>query len=229
MDDFSSHRRAMAESAADESEISERHFRKGGPQAQDETDEEKQKREERERKKQEVRERLMAQSAVKKAKKGFLTPERKKKLRKLLMLKAAEDLKQQQLMKEEERRRILQDRILPLPDIDSMDEGDLVSLAEKFQDRIAEVEETKYDLESAVRQKDFEINELSIAVNDLRGKFVKPALKKVSVSDNKFAKMAAQTKKTTDANFRDKLKQVDSKKFTLDDVKEEEKAEWAKK
>lgn len=31
----------------------------------------------------------------------------------------------------------------------------------------------------------FQINELTIAVNDLRGKFVKPMLKKVSKYDNK--------------------------------------------
>ncbi|PIO53030.1 hypothetical protein TELCIR_25654, partial [Teladorsagia circumcincta] len=37
---------------------------------------------ERERKKEEVRKRLMEASRAKKAKKGFLTPERKKKLRK---------------------------------------------------------------------------------------------------------------------------------------------------
>ncbi|PIO61253.1 hypothetical protein TELCIR_17231, partial [Teladorsagia circumcincta] len=73
---------------------------------------------ERERKKEEVRKRLMEASRAKKAKKGFLTPERKKKLRKLLMMKAAEDLKQQQMLKEQERQRILQERIIPLPDLD---------------------------------------------------------------------------------------------------------------
>lgn len=77
---------------------------------------------------------------MKKAKKGFLTPERKKKLRvnyltlyifsflnyyiqKLLMLKAAEDLKQQQMIKEQERQRILAERIIPLPDLESSSDG----------------------------------------------------------------------------------------------------------
>ena len=39
-------------------------------------------------------------------------------MQKLLMMKAAEDLKQQQLLKEQERQRILQERIIPLPDLD---------------------------------------------------------------------------------------------------------------
>lgn len=38
------------------------------------------------------------------------------------MMKAAEDLKQQQLLKEQERQRILQERIIPLPNVDSMDD-----------------------------------------------------------------------------------------------------------
>jgi hypothetical protein len=39
-----------------------------------------------------------------------------------------------------------------------------------FIDRIRRLESDKYDLNYIVRQKDFEINELTIAVNDLRGK-----------------------------------------------------------
>ena len=59
---------------------------------------------------------------MKNAKRGFLTPERKKKLRKLLMLKAAEDLKKQQQIKEQERARILHERILPMPDIEDIND-----------------------------------------------------------------------------------------------------------
>jgi hypothetical protein len=105
---------------------------------------------------------------MKKAKKGFLTPERKKKLRKLLMLKAAEDLKQQQMLREQERQRVLAERIIPLPDLDSS--GDLHGIGNEFKERIRELESEIYDLNYTVRQKDFEINELTIAVNDLRGK-----------------------------------------------------------
>lgn len=194
----------------------------GGPQG-DEGDDEARKREERERKKAEVRKRLEEAGRAKKAKKGFLTPERKKKLRKLLMMKAAEDLKQQQLLKEQERQRILNERIIPLPDVDSIDDqAKLEKLANEIYDRIKKVEEEKYDLEYSVRQKDFEINELTIAVNDLRGKFVKPTLKKVSKYDNKFAKM--QANKPKPADFRGGLKTV-KKEFNIDDLLGEKKPE----
>jgi len=204
----------------------------GGAQAargEDDDEEAKRKLEERERKKAEVRKRLEEAGRAKKAKKGFLTPERKKKLRKLLMMKAAEDLKQQQLLKEQERQRILQERIIPLPNVDSINnQTELEKIARQFHQRISELEDVKYDLEFLVRQKDLEINELTIQVNDLRGKFVKPTLKKVSKYDNKFKTI----KKPETANFRENLKVVKKDKFNIEDLKsdkKEEKPQWAGK
>jgi hypothetical protein len=195
--------------------------RYGGAQGDDDDEEAKRKMEERERKKAEVRKRLEEAGRAKKAKKGFLTPERKKKLRKLLMQKAAEDLKQQQLLKEQERQRILKERIIPLPDVETINnQAQLEELAKKFHAKIAELEDAKYDLEYNVRQKDFEINELTIQVNDLRGKFVKPTLKKVSKYDNKFAKMKqAELEEKKTVNFREGLRQVKTDKFGLDLLK----------
>uniref|UniRef100_A0A914YFB4 Uncharacterized protein n=1 Tax=Panagrolaimus superbus TaxID=310955 RepID=A0A914YFB4_9BILA len=64
----------------------EESIRYGGPMAandddEEEDDEDKRRNAERERKKAEVRKRLEEAGRMKKAKKGFLTPERKKKLR----------------------------------------------------------------------------------------------------------------------------------------------------
>lgn len=195
----------------------EEHIR-GGPQSDEDEVEAKRKMEERERKKAEVRKRLEEAGRAKKAKKGFLTPERKKKLRQLLMKKAAEDLKQQQLLKEQERQKILSQRIIALPDVDSIaDLKRLQDIASQFHAKIAELEDSKYDLEYNVRQKDFEINELTIQVNDLRGKFVKPTLKKVSKYDNKFAKLQKKPEQTI--NFRENLRQVKTDKFGLEQLK----------
>lgn len=198
-------------------------LRFGGAQADDE--EEERRRQERERKKAEVRARLEEAGRAKKAKKGFLTPERKKKLRKLLMMKAAEDLKQQQLLKEQERQRILSERIIPLPDVDNINDlGQLQKIAQEMWKRVGEVEDSKYDLEYQVRQKDFEINELTIAVNDLRGKFVKPTLKKVSKYDSKLSKQQTANKRQ---DFREGLKVIKKDTYSIDKLlkpKEEEAA-----
>jgi len=183
-------------------------------------DDEERKRQERERKKAEVRARLAEQGKKGKAKKGFLTPERKKKLRKLLTLKAAEEMKAQALKKEQERKATLEKRVAKLPDIDSIsDQGKLQQIAEELINKIKEVEAIKYDLDFVVRQKDHEINEMSIAVNDLRGKFVKPTLKKVSKYDNKFKKMQGAPKGGK-MDFAANLKQVKQDKYGLDKLKE---------
>jgi hypothetical protein len=219
------------EEAAPAPPAPEPEVRRGGPQGDD--DEADKKAAERERKKAEVRARLQEAGKAKKAKKGFLTPDRKKKLRKLLMAKAAEDLKQQQLMKEQERQRILQERIIPCPNVDTIsDKGQLESLIKQFHDRIIAIETEKYDLDLNVRSKDFEINELTIAVNDLRGKFVKPTLKKVSKYDNKFKKLqAANEEKKMD--FRSNLKNVKKDTFDINDLlgtkAKGEAADWAQK
>uniref|UniRef100_A0A915NT67 Uncharacterized protein n=1 Tax=Meloidogyne floridensis TaxID=298350 RepID=A0A915NT67_9BILA len=96
------------------------------------------------------------------------------------MMKAAEDLKKQQMLKEQERQSVLNERIVPLPELESSGEDELQRISKEFAESVIRLEREKYDLSYTVRQKDFEINELTIAVNDLRGKFVKPTLKKVS-------------------------------------------------
>ncbi|GMR60229.1 hypothetical protein PMAYCL1PPCAC_30424, partial [Pristionchus mayeri] len=167
-------------------------------------EEEAKKAAERERKKAEVRKRLEEAGRAKKAKKGFLTPERKKKLRKLLMMKATEDLKQKQRQLELERQRVLAERILPMPDLER---GNLNDIFEEFKKRVTALESDCYDINYLVRQKDFEINELTIAVNDLRGKFVKPTLKKVSKTEGKFSKLTKKAEPKVD--FRSGLKTVE--------------------
>uniref|UniRef100_A0A1I8A0M2 Troponin n=1 Tax=Steinernema glaseri TaxID=37863 RepID=A0A1I8A0M2_9BILA len=181
---------------------------------------------ERERKKAEVRKRLEEAGRAKKAKKGFLTPERKKKLRKLLLLKAAEDLKREQMLREQERQRTLHERIMPIPDLDALDEEEIKATAQQMIERVKQLESDCYDINYTVRQKDFEINELTIAVNDLRGKFVKPTLKKVSKTQGKFDKL--KKKEGGKVDFRSNLKTVDTNKFALEEEKGKEKADWAK-
>ncbi|CAK5009498.1 unnamed protein product [Meloidogyne enterolobii] len=86
------------------------------------------------------------------------------------MMKAAEDLKKQQMLKEQERQSVLNERIVPLPELESSGEDELQRISKEFAESVIRLEREKYDLSYTVRQKDFEINELTIAVNDLRGK-----------------------------------------------------------
>merc|ERR1712095_34567 len=165
------------------------------------------------KKKAEVRRRMEEQSKSKK-KKGFMTPERKKKLRLLLRKKAAEELKKEQERKAAERRKVIDERCGQPKDLDNASEDQLKQICKEYFDRMYMCESQKYDMEFEVRKRGFEINELNIAVNDLRGKFIKPTLKKVSKYENKFAKLQ---KKAAEFNFRNQLKTVKKKEFTMDE------------
>merc|ERR1712228_1152135 len=170
-------------------------------------------------KKAEVRARLEAEQSAKKQKKGFMTPERKKKLRLLLRKKAAEELKKEQERKAAERRKIIDERCGQPKNLDGANEEQLRAIIKAYWEHAAAVESDKYDIEMETIRKDYEINELNIQVNDLRGKFIKPTLKKVSKYENKFAKLQ---KKAAEFNFRNQLKTVKKKEFELEDDKKEE-------
>ncbi|XP_045121591.1 troponin I-like isoform X16 [Portunus trituberculatus] len=187
-------------------------------------EEAKRKQDEINKRKAEVRKRLEEQSA-KKSKKGFMTPERKKKLRLLLRKKAAEELKKEQERKAAERRKIIDQRCGQPKNLDGANEAELEKLCRDFHSRIERLEGDKWDLEHQIKMKDYQINELNIQVNDLRGKFIKPTLKKVSKYENKFAKLQ---KKAAEFNFRNQLKTVKKKEFELEDDKEKDKKPgWA--
>ncbi|XP_021912928.1 troponin I-like isoform X4 [Zootermopsis nevadensis] len=122
------------------------------------------------RKRAEVRKRLEETAKAKKAKKGFMTPERKKKLRLLLRKKAAEELKKEQERKAAERRRIIDERCGKPKNIDDANEVELQTLCKQYWDKIYTLESAKWDLERISKVKEFEISDLNAQVNDLRGK-----------------------------------------------------------
>ncbi|EFN82117.1 Troponin I [Harpegnathos saltator] len=122
--------------------------------------EKKRKQAETERKRAEVRARLEEASKAKKAKKGFMTPDRKKKLRLLLRKKAAEELKKEQERKAAERRRIIEERCGKPKIVDDANEASVKSILNQYHKRINGLEGEKYDLEYEVARKDLEVEKL---------------------------------------------------------------------
>ena len=156
---------------------------------------EKDRRKERELKKAEVRARLEATAAASKKKKGFMTPERKKKLKILLRKKAAEQLKIQQEAKANERKGVIAQRSGQKKNLDSLSDDQLIQLARQYHERIAKLENEKYDLEYAVNKKDFEITEMASRVNDMRGKFMRPPLRRIPKYEAKIERMLLNARK----------------------------------
>merc|ERR1711971_1547117 len=159
-------------------------------------------------------------------KKKFMTPERKKKLRQLLMREAAKQLKIEQEKKEAERRKVIGERTGAGKNLEGATDQQLREICNVYHKRIVSLESEKFDLERDVQVKDININELNIAVNDLKGKYVKPTLKKVSKYENKFAKLQ---KKAAEFNFHNQLKTVKKKEFAMkeEEEKTKKKPNWA--
>merc|ERR1711892_1494184 len=144
---------------------------------------------------------LLSTKHIKMAKKkGFMTPERKKKLRTLLRKKAAEELKKEQERKAEERLRVIAERRGTKADLDNASTDELKKICQTYFDKWYSLEGEMFFLQREVILRDLQINELTISVSDMKGKFIKPTLKKVSKYENKFAKLQEKAAKFAFAN-----------------------------
>ncbi|CAF1249307.1 unnamed protein product [Adineta ricciae] len=179
------------------------------------TEEEKKarKKAERERKRQEARD------AAEKKKRFALTPEKKRKLRLLIMKMATENIKDAADKRSTARKKYIDERVKPAPDdYNALNEAHLVSLVKELYKQLSDTEEQRYDMEMKIRKQDYDINELTIKVNDAKGKFIKPTLKKVSKATQKIQKL--QKPKEEEIDFRAHLKQS-TNKFALKDEHED--------
>ncbi|XP_077083417.1 troponin I type 2b (skeletal, fast), tandem duplicate 1 [Siphateles boraxobius] len=104
---------------------------------------------------------------------------------------------------------------------------DLQELCRKLHQQIDAIDEQRYDMETKVAKSNKEIDDLKIKVQDLKGKFKKPVLKKVRMSADAMlqALLGSKHKVSLDLDLRANLKQVKK------EVKEEEKdavGDWRK-
>merc|ERR1712018_67407 len=155
---------------------------------------------------------------------GGLTPEKKKLLKQLIMAKAAEDLKRKQEAEAEEKRKIIEERV-PKLDVEGLDQAGMEKKVKALYEVVVALEEEKYDWELKIRKQEYEINELTIKVNDIKGKFPKPVLKKVNKTESKLAKFD-KAKLKSSSSFRDQLKSSGKSKFDLEEVEEKAKPDW---
>jgi hypothetical protein len=132
--------------------------------------------------------------------------------------KTAEELKKQQERDAKEREAYLSSKI-PKLELGGLDKSGLESLVRQWYEAVTRLEEDKYDIEFKLRKMDTEISELNIVVNDIKGHFVKPPLKKISKTEQKLAKIA-EVKSKLGSSFRGNLKSTGQSKFALDDKEE---------
>jgi len=94
---------------------------------------------------------------------------------------AAEEAKREAERKKAERQQVINERVGEPRGLDGLDDAGLKEIMKSYHERVFMCESAKYDLERKVTVNDYEIAELTKQVLDLRGKFIKPKLRKVSV------------------------------------------------
>ncbi|XP_036390796.1 troponin I, fast skeletal muscle-like [Megalops cyprinoides] len=152
-----------------------------------------------------------------------MTSSRRHHLKSLMLQIAASMLEAEAAEAEAEKTRYMEENCPPLSLPGTMQE--LQDLCKKLHQRIDKVDEERYDMESKVNKTNKEIDELKIKVIDLKGKFKKPALRKVRMSADAMLQALLGSKHKVSMDLRANLKQVKK------EVKEEEKdsvGDWRK-
>ncbi|XP_061077498.1 troponin I, fast skeletal muscle-like [Conger conger] len=135
---------------------------------------------------------------------------------KSLMLSVAKGLLAAEVTQREEDRRSYMEEHCPALSLPSSMQ-DLQELCKKLHGKIDQGEEDRYDMEMKVAKCEKEVEELKIKVQDLKGKFKKPALRKVRMSADAMLKALLGSKHKVNMDLRANLKQVKK------EVKEEDK------
>ncbi|XP_030645809.1 troponin I, fast skeletal muscle-like [Chanos chanos] len=104
--------------------------------------------------------------------------------------------------------------------------ADLQELCKKLQAKIDVVDEERYDLAAKVTKSDKEIDDLKIKVQDLKGKFKKPVLRKVRMSADQMLQALLGSKHKVSLDLRANLKQV--KKEAKEEVSVADVGDWRK-
>ncbi|XP_041705470.1 troponin I, fast skeletal muscle [Coregonus clupeaformis] len=149
-------------------------------------------------------------------KKGNVSSSRKHTLKSCMLAVAKDWLEAEALEKTKERERYMEENCPPLEMPHSKD--DLMELCKKMYDKVNVVDEERYNLEYKAIMVCNEVKDLNIKIVDLRGKFKKPALKKVRMSADAMLQALLGSKHKVTMDLRSNLKQVkkDEKKEDKD-------------
>ncbi|XP_044074022.1 troponin I, fast skeletal muscle-like [Siniperca chuatsi] len=151
-----------------------------------------------------------------------MSSSRRNQLKSLLLQIGWAMLEEESLEVEKEKMKHMEENCPALSIPDCMQE--LQELCRKLHKQIDLVDDERYDMEIKVRKTNKEIDDLKLMVQNLKGKFKKPALKKVRMSADAMLAALLGSKHKVSMDLRANLKQVQRV------VKEEEKqtADWRK-
>nr|XP_020455165.1 troponin I, slow skeletal muscle-like [Monopterus albus] len=156
-----------------------------------------------------------------------ISASRKLSLKMLLLTRACEDLEREQQEREEEKARYLGEKMPPLQ-LSGLSLEELQNLCKQLHAKIDAVDEERYDYEHKVNKHNKDIHELKLKVQDLGGKFKKPALRKVRVSADEMMSALLGSKHKSSMDLRANLKSVKKEDVKQDKVLTTEVGDWRK-
>ncbi|XP_030197695.1 troponin I, skeletal, slow d [Gadus morhua] len=159
--------------------------------------------------------------------KSKISASRKLSLKILLLTRACEALECERQDREEEKERYLGEKLPPLQ-LSGLKMEELQNLCKELHSKIDLADEERYDCEHKVIKHNKDISELKMKVQDLGGKFKKPALRKVRVSADEMMRALLGSKHKGSMDLRANLKSVKKEDVKTDKVLTSEVSDWRK-
>ncbi|XP_048879194.1 troponin I, slow skeletal muscle-like [Brienomyrus brachyistius] len=159
--------------------------------------------------------------------KSKISASRRLSLKILLLTRAQEDLDKEKLERDEEKVRYLGEKMAPLQ-FSGLSMAELQNLCKQLHEKIDVVDEERYDCEAKVVKNNRDIHELKLKVQDLGGKFKKPALRKVRVSADEMMRALLGSKHKGSMDLRANLKSVKKEDIKQEKVLTTEVGDWRK-
>ncbi|XP_061085399.1 troponin I, skeletal, slow c [Conger conger] len=159
--------------------------------------------------------------------KSKISASRKLSLKILLLSKAMEELEKETMDRDEEKVRYLGEKLTPLQ-MSGLSMDELQNLCKHLHQKIDVVDEERYDCEAKVVKNNRDIHELKLKVQDLGGKFKKPALRKVRVSADEMMRALLGSKHKGSMDLRANLKSVKKEDIKQEKVLTTEVGDWRK-
>ncbi|XP_029951216.1 troponin I, skeletal, slow c [Salarias fasciatus] len=156
-----------------------------------------------------------------------ISASRKLSLKILLLTRAMEELEAEKAACEEEKVRYLGDKLPPLQ-LNGLNMEELQNIVKQMHSKIETVDEERYDCEAKVIKNYRDINELKLKVQDLGGKFKKPALRKVRVSADEMMRALFGSRSKESMDLRANLKSVKKEDIKQEKELNMEVGDWRK-
>ncbi|XP_053313789.1 troponin I, slow skeletal muscle [Spea bombifrons] len=142
-----------------------------------------------------------------------------------MLAKAKEAWDQEHINNQEEKERYLSERV-PRVNTHGLSLTALQELCRELYEKVGIVDEERYDIEAKVLHNTREIQDLKMKVLDLRGKFKRPALRRVRVSADAMLRALLGSKHKVSMDLRANLKSV--KKEDTEKERPVEVSDWRK-